>query len=254
MTERTVRGNGASKVMATLEILSLTDHRAPEGMTVAEVARALGRDKSVASRQLKSLVESGLVERDETGRFRLSWRLFVLMAKAGDQRLIRAGIPLLRMLAGTVRDRAHLTVLSGQQVLTVHTESSTRTLEAIGWVGRLVPIWTTSSGIALVMNHSDEHIKNMLDELPGLTPERSKQILETIEQARVRGYAVSDGSFEPDLMGIAAPVRDYHERIVAAINISGPTFRIKPEVQTIAAYVSAAANKLSAALRYTDTT
>jgi IclR family KDG regulon transcriptional repressor len=81
--------------MATLEILSAANHPSHDGMTVAEVARALGKDKSVASRQLKGLADSGLIERDETGRFRLSWRLFTLMAQAGDQRLIRSGIPLL---------------------------------------------------------------------------------------------------------------------------------------------------------------
>ncbi|MHA6695206.1 IclR family transcriptional regulator [Homoserinimonas sp. A520] len=250
MVERTARGDGASKVMATLEILSATDHRSPDGMTVAEVARALDRDKSVASRQLKGLAESGLVERDETGRFRLSWRLFTLMAQAGDQRLIRAGIPLLRVLAGTVRDRAHLSVLSGQQVLTVHTESSTRSLEAVGWVGRLVPIWNTSSGIALVMKHDDAHIASVLDELHDFTRPETQKIIDAIAVARSRGYAVADGLFEPDLMGIAAPVHDGHDRIVAAVNVSGPTFRVKPQLKQIASHVVATATKLSAALVY----
>jgi IclR family transcriptional regulator, KDG regulon repressor len=202
----------------------------------------------VASRQLKSLVESGLVERDETGRFRLSWRLFTLMAQAGDQRLLRAGIPLLRVLAGTVRDRAHLSVLSGQRVLTVHTESSTRSLEAVGWVGRLVPLWNTSSGVALIMNHTDEHIRSLFDESSGLAGRRPSDIMVSVRQARARGYSVSDGQFEPDLMGIAAPVRDVHDRVVAAVNVSGPTFRVKPHVAAIASHVVAAANKLSSAL------
>lgn len=253
MVERTAHGNGASKVMATLEILSAADSRSPEGKTVAEVARALVRDKSVISRQLRNLVDSGLVERDESGRFRLSWRLFTLMAQAGDQRLIRAGIPVLRVLAGTVRDRAHLSVVSGRQVLTVHTEGPTRSLQAVGWVGRLVPIWNTSSGIALIMGHTDEHICSLLDQLPDITTGRSKQIMRSINEARKRGYSVADGLFEPDLMGIAAPVLDVHDRVVAAVNVSGPTFRVQPHLQAIAAHVVAAAKKLSDALTHFDT-
>jgi IclR family KDG regulon transcriptional repressor len=154
------------------------------------------------------------------------------------------------VLAGTVRDRAHLSVLSGQQVLTVHTESSARSLEAVGWVGRLVPIWNTSSGIALVMNHDDAHIQSVLDELYDFTPPEAQKINDAIAQARVRGYAVADGLFEPDLMGIAAPVHDGHNRIVAAVNVSGPTFRVKPQLKQIASHVVAAATKLSAALAY----
>ena len=36
----------------------------------------------------------------------------------------------------------------------------------------------------------------------------------------------STGEFEPGLVGAAAPVRDFRGRIVAAINVSGPKFRL----------------------------
>lgn len=240
--------------MATLEILGAVDQGARDGMTVAELARALGRDNSVASRQLKGLVESGLVERDTSGRFRLSWRLFTVAAQAGDRRLVRASIPVLRILAGTVRERAYLTVLSGHQVLTVHSESSNRSVEAIGWIGNLVPVLNTSSGLALISHFPDEQIELLLSEETRHTPARGRQVFESVRATRLLGYAVSEGLFDPDLIGIGAPIRDIHDRVVAAINISGPTYRIKPHATAIAGHVMAAASKLSASLINTSTT
>lgn len=239
------QSDGASKVMTILEILGSVDQESADGLTVAELARELGRDKSVASRQLKRLADSGLVERDENRRYRLSWRLFMIAAKAGDQRLIRAGIPMLRVLAGTLGERAHLTVLSGHQVLTVHSESSSRVLEAAGWVGRLTPIWNTSSGIALVLDHPDEEVRDMLTRNYELTPAQTAGVFNAISAARTVGYSVSDGLFDADVLGVAAPVRDHRGRIVAAINISGPVFRVKPQLRAIAQRVKAAAIKLS---------
>ena len=42
-----------------------------------------------------------------------------------------------------------------------------------------------------------------------------------IIEARERGFATSDEEMEPGLVAAAAPVRDAHGRIVAALNVSG---------------------------------
>ena len=44
-----------------------------------------------------------------------------------------------------------------------------------------------------------------------------------IIEARERGIATSDEEMEPGLVAAAAPVRDAHGRIVAALNVSGPS-------------------------------
>jgi IclR family transcriptional regulator, KDG regulon repressor len=239
------QGDGAYKVMAILEILGAVDQKSVDGLTVADVARGLNRDKSVVSRQLRHLADSGLIERDARLRYRLSWRLFAIAAKAGDQRLIQAAIPMLRVLAGTLHERAHLTVLSGYQVLTVHSEGSSRALEAVGWVGRLTPVWSTSSGIALVLDHSDEEIDGLLERDHQLSGNQHKTVFSSITRAREEGYSISDGLFDADLFGVAAPVRDQNARIVAAVNISGPVFRVKPQLHAVASHLMAAARKLS---------
>ncbi|MBM0224630.1 MULTISPECIES: IclR family transcriptional regulator [Micromonospora] len=230
---------GASRVMAILDALTSADPAVfPDGLGVADVARILGRDKSVVSRQLKSLLETGLVSRDPSGRYELSWRLFALAVRAGDQRLTKLAAPLMLRLTETVRERTYLTVLSDGEVLTVHSESSRRSIEAVNWVGRTVPVNRSSSGMALLMDHEDEHILEMVRRgEDGVSAREARELLAQVQEARKRGYTVANRIFDPELLGIGAPVRDFSGRIKAAVNISGPAFRIEPHIQAFAGHL-----------------
>ena len=41
-------------------------------------------------------------------------------------------------------------------------------------------------------------------------------------------------AFEPGLVGAAAPVRDFRGRVVAALNVSGPSFRLGERLEDTA--------------------
>ncbi|MGQ0840022.1 IclR family transcriptional regulator [Actinokineospora sp.] len=239
----------AARLLGTLEALSA----APDGMTGAEVARALGKDKSSVSRQLRPLVDLGVVERDSDGRHRLGWRFFTLAARAGDQRLLLLAPPVMRQLSNQLAERVHLSVLRGRDVLTILSESSQRSIEAVGWVGRTAPVHCTSSGRALLFDHSDEAVRALLDGLatPGPGPQAPKSVdefLRRLREARQSGFATADGEFDPDLVAAAAPVRDFTGRIIATLNVSAPAYRLRGRLWQAGQHVAAAATHLSRAI------
>lgn len=238
--------SGAARVIAVLDALSSSGAAGfPEGMTVSDVSRSMGREKSVVSRQLKSLLESGLVARDSAGRYELSWRLFALALRSGDQRLVKLAGPVMLRLTELVRERTYLTVLSDGEVLTVHSESSRRSIEAVGWVGRTVPVNRSSSGMALLLDHEDDHILDIVRRGEDGVPAReAREFLTRVQEARRRGYTVANRVFDPELVGIGAPVRDYSGRITAAVNISGPALRIEPHIQVFAGHLLTAVQAL----------
>lgn len=251
MTE--THDTAAAKLLALLEVLAESDTASREGLTVAAIARAVGRDKSSVSRQVKPLVELGLIERDSAGRHSLGWRLFAVAAKAGDQRLLLLAPPVMRRLTQLVRERVHLSIRRGPDVFTILSESPNRTIEAVGWVGRTTPVTCTSSGRALLFDHTHEEIREMLDGRfqRGTGPRAARNVEELIErlaEARERGFAVVADEFEDDITAVGAPVRDVHGRIVAAINVSAPSYRLKEHVGTVGRHVSQAALHLSSAL------
>jgi IclR family transcriptional regulator, KDG regulon repressor len=56
---------------------------------------------------------------------------------------------------------------------------------------------------------------------------------------------VVDEEFEAGLVGVAAPVRDFRGRIVAALNVSAPRFRLGRRLDAAGREVRAAADALS---------
>ncbi len=214
------------------------------------IAKAVGREKSQVSRTLRTLAEYGLVDRDpDTRAYRLGWTLFALAARAGDARLIAVGAPVVKELVASLGERVHLSVLQGSAVLTVLSESPPRVIQAAGWVGRTVPAHCTSSGQALLMDHAREEVLALLGETLAQAgpnaPGDAAETYERIEAARARGYALVDEEFEAGLVAAAAPVRDFRGRIVAALNVSAPKFRLGEGLTIAGEAVAGAADRFS---------
>lgn len=246
-----VERTGAAKLVAMLEAMAEGDDDSRAGLSVADLSRLLGRDRSIVSRQLQPLVELGLVERSDDARHRLGWRLFTVATRAGDQRLLLLAPPVMRRLTAIVEERVHLSVLRAGQVLTVLSESPRRSVEAVGWVGRTVPPHCTATGRALLLDHTDDEVRAFFDaEAPGgpNAPTDADDLLRRVATARRRGYASVDGELDLDEAAAAAPVRDFSGRIVAALNISAPAYRIRRALTPNGQRVSAAAGHLSALL------
>jgi IclR family transcriptional regulator, KDG regulon repressor len=228
------------------------------GLGVVRVAELIGREKSQVSRALRTLAESGLVDRDpSTLHYRLGWRFFALAARAGEQRLLSVAPPLLERLVKSLGETAHLSVLQGVEVLTVLSKSPPHAVTAVGWSGRTVPAYCTSSGRALLFHHDHDALSELFSgvEFRKVGPDTVRNVGELYERivaARDRGYALVDEEFEFGLVGAAAPVRDFRGLIVAALNVSAPKFRLGERLETAGQEVKRAADELSALLGWTS--
>jgi DNA-binding IclR family transcriptional regulator len=229
---------GLARGLASL--CALGEHPAEGGLGVVALAELVGADKSQLSRTLQTLAEHGFVERDpQTLAYRLGWRVFALAARTTESRLVADAPPVLRALVRELQESAHLSVRQGDRVLTLLSESPLDvTLHAPGRVGGLTPLATTSAGRALVLDLGRDELG-----LLGLGPQT-----EAIAEARRLGYAIVREEFEPGLVAVAAPVRDGAGRVVAAVNVSAPVFRLGDRLEEAARRVVAAAASLSAAL------
>ncbi len=224
------------------------------GLGVTRISEMLGREKSQVSRALKALAEYGLVERNRDAlTYRLGWRIYAMAQMAGEARFLEEGGPVLTRLVQRLEERGHLSVLQGAEVLTILSESPSRTVEAVGWVGRITPAFCSSAGRALLMDHSEADVRALLEGTPlearsPTTVTTIDEVIERIAVARELGAAVVDEEFEQGLVAVAAPVRDGRGRIVAAINLSGPRFRFHAHVDEAVEAVRASAAELSSVL------
>jgi IclR family transcriptional regulator, KDG regulon repressor len=222
-------------------LLALGDDEAANngGLGVVRIAELLGREKSQISRTLKTLAAHGFVDRDpDTLEYRLGWRLYTLAARTGRSRLLALAPAQLRRLVDALGETAHLSVLDGDEVLTLISERSPRLVQASDWSGHRVPAHCTSSGRALLLDADPRSL--------------TRGQYRSVVRARELGYAAVDGEFEPGLVGVAAPVRDFRDRIVAALNVSGPTFRLGERLHAAGLEVRRAADDLSRQLGQSD--
>ena len=266
-------GNGASRTPRTgseretsirrgvevLLSLSSDESLAAGGLGVTRIADVLGREKSQVSRALKALSEYGLVERTRDNGYRLGWRLYALAQLAGERRLLETATPLMRRLAHSLGERVHLSVLQGTEALTVLSEAPGRSLQTTGWAGRVTPGYCTSAGRALLTDWADDEILAAFEsvEFAALGPRTigsPAELVAAVAGGREHGYVVVDEEFEPDLIGVAVPIRDPAGPVIAALNASAPRFRFLDRVSGAAAELNAVAAELTRELGDRDPT
>jgi DNA-binding IclR family transcriptional regulator len=105
----------------------------------------------------------------------------------------------------------------------------------------------------LLFDHDRDALSDLLSgvefrELGPSTVRSVEELNERLVSARALGYALVDEEFEFGLVGAAAPVRDFKGRLVAALNVSAPKFRLGERLEGAGQEVKRAADELSALL------
>ena len=219
--------DGADRVVQLLDALGA----ARDGLGVSDVARELDVHRSTASRLLGTLAGSGMVERDAaTRQYRLGARLVGLAATAVARLpVVSQARPELEQLSAVTSETANLAILDRFHVVYVDQVTPAQTVVMASWVGRRSPAHASSSGKAMLA-FGDERVRQALlrrrlEPLTERTITDPKVLRAALDEVRRRGYASSTGELEDGLVTIAAPVL-VDGRAVAAVSVSGPTFRV----------------------------
>ncbi len=233
----------ADKALAILAAFGTTR---PE-LGVSELAAELGLHKSTVSRLLATLHARGLVRR-EGGRFSPGPELARLGALAFSQLAVThvARGPLER-LAEETGETVNLAIPQGAQALNVLQVQTAHFVGVTDWTGRGAPLHATANGKVLLAFGAAE----LADELPQLTPRTitdRKALRAELEHARREGWAAAVEELELGLVAVAAPVFDALGACVAAVSVSGPSYRM--EVERAGRASVAAAAEISDCLGY----
>lgn len=132
--------------LTVLELLA----RTPEGMTITEIAGALGIGRTVVYRLVVTLERHSLVRRSSDGRARLGLGVLALAQQA--QPLLRDGaLPIVRALAEQAGATAYLGVVDGLDLLTVvGAEPTTAEVHVAFRVGTRSPLERGAAGRAIL--------------------------------------------------------------------------------------------------------
>ena len=218
-----------NKSFSILEILL----KQGSSMNMTEFSEKLGFYPSTIHRILDTLKHLGYVEQDpHTQKYQLGLKALELgMAKLHQMDLVREATPYLKELVDQCNETVHLGVLKEGEVLYLAKEESSQTIRMISYVGKRAPLHCTSLGKVLLAYLSEKERKKILGEkvLPRLTEntitDKSK-LKKELDKVRKQGFALDLEEHEKDVCCIAAPIRNYQGKIIAAISISSPIYRI----------------------------
>lgn len=224
-----------STVDRTLAILDLfTIHRS--SWSASAIAGELGVARSTAYRYLQTLVSAGYLMEVRGSGFQLGARLLELahVARRGF-RIVDAARPELAGLAARFRHTALLTRRIGDAIVCLdRAEPQGEHLRISYEPGTVLPVNAGASALVLLAWLPEAELSRIIDLNPlrPFTPSTvtSRDAL-TRRLARIRslGYDVSLSEVDPELIGIATPVRGRSEEIVAAVSVVGMQSRLPPE-------------------------
>jgi IclR family transcriptional regulator, KDG regulon repressor len=203
-----------------------------ESLGVSELARRLELGKSTVHRLLTTLVSEGLVEQDRrTGGYRLGIVMFELgEAVKVHLDLHAAAGPVLAHLREQTGESSQVGVLDGDEVVYVDRLESAYSLRLFIETGRRVPAHCTSSGKVLLAHRPVPERERYLSRgaLPRLTPDTITDpdaLRAELATVRTRGWAEAINEREIGVASLAAPIRDRHGEVVAAVSIGAPVSR-----------------------------
>lgn len=201
--------------------------------TGAEVARALGVHRSTALRLLGTLERHALVERDhKSAKYRLGPRLPQLASVVtGQSGLREVARPVCEALAAALGETVTLDVIAGDEIVPIEQATGSTSVVSVNWLGRRTPAHCTASG-KVILAFGPEAVRRRLlgASLRRLTPHTVTDInqLEVqLAMARQEGFARTHEELEVGLDAIAAPVYAAGGAVVAAIDVSGPSHRLR---------------------------
>lgn len=236
----------------------LTTIGAPDGtaagLTLADLARCVGADKSTVLRLLTPLREFGLVESDESGRYRLGVGVLRLGQVYLDRLDLRTvALPVLRDLTRATGETSHLVLYQHPDVVYVEKVDADCAVQMRSRVGRVEPAASTGVGRAYLAYAAPEVVDDVLARgLVKRTPSTitsAKRWRAELAATRERGYSIDDCENEAEIRCVGAPIFDHTERPVAALSVAGPASRISSErAQLLGPIVAASAAAVSARL------
>ncbi len=232
-TEDGARSGTVQSVDRALVVMEILATLGQAGVT--EIAAELGVHKSTVSRLISVLEARGYVEQlSDRGKYRLGFAVARLARSTSAQLdLVKQSQAACDALALESGETTNLAVLDADRIVNIAEAIGPAGIALRTWVGQSCPAHATSSGKVLLAGLDAGQVRERLaTRLESFTDDTltARATLEAeLEVVRQRGWASVREELEVGLNAVAAPVRDADGHVVAALSVSGPSYRLSED-------------------------
>ena len=220
--------SAVSRTLAILEALSKV-----EAINLENLAKLTRLPKATLLRFLSTLVSLGYVHRDAADTYSLTLKMFSIGSRSLSHiDLITVARPFAKKLAEELGETVHMGILEDDSAVYVLKEESKYTIRMYSRVGKAIPLYCTAIGKIFLSEMDDDQLDSYLKDhsLKPFTPKSisdEQALREELKRIKDSGWSMDDEEHEMNIKCIAAPIRDYTGKTIAAISASWPVFRFE---------------------------
>lgn len=206
-----------------------------EELGVTDLSKKLKLHKNNIFRILATLEARGYIEQNKsTENYRLGIKCLQLgQSYIKQMGLVRQAKPILERVSKETGETSYISFMRGSGVVYLDSIESSKTVRVISRVGLTLPPYCTASGkVHLAYLTEEERERVLPEELRPFTKHtitERERLVQDLEQIKERGWAIDNEEYEDEVRCVAAPVFDYTGKLVGALSISGPSFRLGEE-------------------------
>lgn len=226
--------SSVQSVERTFDIIEVLSP-APQGLTLLELASAVGLPKSTVHRLLSTLGNRGYIAQDpESKKYLLTLKLFEISSHSlTGYDILSVARPYIQHLSRITNEAVHLVIKEGREVVYIYKEdSSNNTVRMASHIGLHNPMYCTGVGKA-IMAFLPQREQDQIWEATEIIRYTENTITDyshmrkELDHIKECGYAIDDEEHEKDVRCAACPIFDYTNMPYAAISISAPCSRME---------------------------
>jgi len=217
-----------------LQIINIMKEGPYDGIRIKDISQKLGMGKSTVHRILNTLLVHGYVEQGtDNKKYRLGWKFFEVGSVIPRQRnLNNMELKMLWDLCERYEETVNLGIRIHDKVAIIAKADPKQVFFKTGpYLGEQEPVHATALGKMLISELDDEELDKLfagkaLQQYTTNTITSLAELKNHLEEVREQCYAVDQEELSLGLTCVAMPVYNYSDEIIAALSISGPSFRM----------------------------
>ncbi|OYD07411.1 IclR family transcriptional regulator [Paludifilum halophilum] len=197
-------------------------------LSLTEITRMTGLNKSTVYRLLATLEDKGFLVRDsETDKYQLGfrvWELYANLSRTDDPAILF--LPEMERLRDTVEETVSLYFRDGFERIRVQAVESLQAIRRVAPLGARMPLAVGASSKVLVAFATPAEQRAILADPSWPSSVDRERYRRQLEEIRDQGYATSVEEREAGTSAVSVPVLGRDRRMIAALAVSGPVERL----------------------------
>jgi len=224
----TINRYQVQSVARAMEILELVASSGENGLSLTEIAHAVGMAKSSTIAAARTLAQFGLLQIDDPGpRYRLGLALLRYGDLVAQQTTLgKSALPLLHELTEATGLTARLATNDDGYPVFVERVDGKGSVRFHTPLGQRESPHATGAGKVILAQLDEELVRRVIDEV-GLdahtvnTITTMPEFLHELERVRLVGFGIDNEEEAEGIICVGAPVFDYQGQCIGAISLTG---------------------------------